>query len=74
VNQALRIRITLAGVIVLVLGLIVAGIGLYRTNAPSEYAGAIVTVIGLIAGIVGAAMTNPVARPAAAPSSPPAGP
>ncbi len=60
----MRTGITLAGVIVLILGLIVAGLGFYYTNVASEWAGALVTAIGLIAGIAGAAMSKPVAQTA----------
>lgn len=56
----MRARITLTGVLVLVLGLVVAGAAYAYTNVAGEWVGGILSVLGLVTGIAGATMKRPV--------------
>ncbi len=60
----MRTGITITGIIVLILGLIVAGMGAYYVNVASEWVGGVVAIIGLIAGLAAAAMATQVAKTA----------
>ncbi len=55
----MRTGITVAGILVLIFGLAVAGVGAYYADITSQWVGAAVAVVGLIAGIAGAAMSGP---------------
>lgn len=59
----MRTGITLTGVLVLVIGLIVAGGAAYYTNTAGEWAGGILAVLGVIVGVAGAAMAAPPKTP-----------
>jgi hypothetical protein len=55
----MRAGITWTGVLVLIIGLIVAGGAVYYASVDWEWVGGVVSVIGLVTGLAGAFMTKP---------------
>lgn len=55
----MRARITWTGILVLVIGLIVAGGAYAYASVDGEWAGGVVAVVGLITGLAGAVMSKP---------------
>jgi hypothetical protein len=57
-----RARITWTGILVLVVGLIVAGGAYAYASIDGEWVGGVLFAIGLITGLAGATMSKPVSK------------